>query len=621
MPMDDAITVDARRGVDRERHRVIVALAFAPAIAPPRRDRLAARARRALALLCDGAAPRSPVDEPALLVLEAGRRGLEHADAGGAFVRSVGVGGTDWRRARAADGASLLAALRAAGAAALADYTPPFAALFRGGRGAPLAAATDACGVLHVFVTAGADFAACGSSCLALGALGDGGLDLDALARYGRVGLYLDPRTPFADVRRLRPGEVCVLADGRLRVTSWAPPLRREPPFASFSAAVDAGVEVVRAAVGSLAAAHDPLGISLSGGLDSRTILAALPAVRRRALEVLCIDTPGHEDAALVRRLAGLCGFAPTIADVQALPRAGITAAAEVAARRRDCCANPLSAAVLEWAESALPDTPRFNGQNGELARGYFYGRDVEGGVTRERTQALFRDSRFGGAFVAPILAPAYREPVEAALCDEMHDWLAGLGLPWGETLDEVYLRRMAAWVGTELSRTSTRRIDLAPYFDPRFVAFARRVAPRDKHASRVMAAILDAIDPALAALPLDRRPTPAEIGRGLAAPRRPAPPPAGRPSIGPAPVGAAAVRAEVLRDATAGRLELARAAALPLFDAAALAAAIRDASIGVPAFGFALDIECMLAFVEQVRAAPHDVLDRGTSAPAAIDP
>ncbi len=546
-------------------------------------------------------------------MLDAGGRAPQHIAEDGTFAHSFGIGGTDWRGARACEAASLLAKLRASGAAALADFTPPFAALFRRGRGAPLEAATDVCGLFHVYVTAGVGFAACSSSCLALGALQDGGLDLESLAAYGRLGFYLGARTPVSGVRRLLPGEACVLTAGVLRVAAWANAAPRDPVFSTFAEAVDAGAGALRAAVGSLAAAHPRIGISLSGGLDSRLVLAALPPQRRAALQVLCIDAPGRADAPLVRQLAALCGFAPTVVDTSAFPRQRTIAFARGAARRRDYCANPLTTAVLDWAESALPGIPRLHGQNGEFARGFYYGDQLGlGGVTPERVTALMQSRRFSGQHVAPpVLAPAYGEPIAEALRNEIHAWLTATGLSWLDALDEFYLcQRMAGWVGIELSRTSMRRIDLSPFFDPRFLAFARCAAPRDKRGSRLLAAVIEAIDPGLAALPLEGRPSPAALWRGdpatqldAAAHTAPRAQPRGAAAV---PVGADAVRAQLLRDAHATGLSLARAAALPLFEASALADALRvDSPLDVATLGFALDVEWMLEFLERARAAP----------------
>ncbi len=593
-------------------HRAILALSFAPGLAMVARGAIARRARRALSLLCD-AAPRVSLEDGDLLVLDAGGQAPQHFAEDGTFAHSFGIGGTDWRAERSCEAASLLAKLRASGAAALADFTPPFAALFRTRRDAPLEAATDACGLLHVYVTAGAGFAACSSSCLALGALQDGGLDLESLAAYGGLGFYLGARTPVSGVRRLLPGEACVLTAGVLRVAAWANAARRDPVFSTFAEAVDAGAGALRAAVGSLAVPHPRIGISLSGGLDSRLVLAALPPERRAALQVLCIDAPGRADAPLVRQMAALCGFAPTVVDTSALPRERTIAFARGAARRRDYCANPLTTAVLDWAESALPGIPRLHGQNGEFARGFYYGDQLGlGGVTPERVTALMQSRRFSGQHVAPqVLAPAYREPIAEALRNEIHAWLTATGLSWLDALDEFYLcQRMAGWVGIELSRTSMRRIDLSPFFDPRFLAFARRAAPRDKRGSRLLAAVIEAIDPGLAALPLDRRPSPAALWRGGSAMQLDAAAnvaPRTRPSGAAAvPVGADAVRAQLLRDAHATRLSLARAAALPLFEASALAGALRvDSPLDVATLGFALDVEWMLEFLERARAAP----------------
>ena len=587
-------------------HRVILALSFASGLAPAARERLTRRSKRALEMLCD-AAPRLSHAEADLLVFEAGEEAPRHIADDGAFACSFGVGGTDWRRERACAGAALLDGVRAHGAVAVGDYVPPFAALFRRRREAPVEAATDACGILHAYVTQGSGFAACSSSCLALGALLDDGLDLEALAAYAQLGMYPGTRTPLAGVRRLLPGESCALSAGALRVTTWADAPLREPAFASFDDAVAAGAEALQAALRACSAAHPRLGISLSGGFDSRLALAALAPERRAQLEVFCIDAPGKEDAAIVRQLAAQCGFAPTFVALDAFPREQAVALAIAAARRRDYCANPLSTAVLEWAETTLPNTPRLHGQNGEFLHGHFYWLDAKGGgVTREKVAALMRSSPFiGGTAVSPqVLAPDFRTPIEESLCDEIHAWLLATGLSSHDALDELYLsHRMATWVGVELSRTSMRRIDLSPFFDPRVLAFARRAAPRDKRGSKLAAAVLEAFDPALAALPLEgQRPSPAALWRGDAATINTVAPAVRRGSGGP--VGAAAVRAELLRDADTAGLSLARAAALPLFEERALDGALRvDSPLDLVTLGFVLDVEWILAFLEQARS------------------
>jgi hypothetical protein len=76
---------------------------------------------------------------------------------------------------------------------------------------------------------------------------------------------------------------------------------------------------------------------------------------------------------------------------------------------------------------------------------------------------------------------------------------------------------------------------------------------------------------------------------------------PAGAPPL--VALGADAVRVRLLEDARAGRLSIARAAALPLFDADALGAAVcGDAPVDVPTLGFALGVEWMLEFLERAR-------------------
>jgi asparagine synthase (glutamine-hydrolysing) len=61
----------------------------------------------------------------------------------------------------------------------------------------------------------------------------------------------------------------------------------------------------------------------------------------------------------------------------------------------------------------------------------------------------------------------------------------------------------MQRWVGSDWSASSQERVVLAPFFSPAFITWALNARPSLKRHSRLLAQVLDAIDPELARLPL----------------------------------------------------------------------------------------------------------------------
>jgi len=107
-------------------------------------------------------------------------------------------------------------------------------------------------------------------------------LDPDAIARYLVHRFVPAPRTPFADVHRLPPAHVLVARDGRVDVTPWwtlpAPGDARPVGGRTAREAAATVRDLLANAVASRRRADVPVGVWLSGGLDS----AALAAFARR---------------------------------------------------------------------------------------------------------------------------------------------------------------------------------------------------------------------------------------------------------------------------------------------------------------------------------------------------
>lgn len=105
------------------------------------------------------------------------------------------------------------------------------------------------------------------------------GIDQQAFAEYLWYGNTFEDRTILAEVRNLQPGHWLIWEDGRCAVTRWwaleewlAP---RTPPPASLEAAAPAVREAIDEAVRRQLVGDVPIGLFLSGGVDSSIVAAS----------------------------------------------------------------------------------------------------------------------------------------------------------------------------------------------------------------------------------------------------------------------------------------------------------------------------------------------------------
>jgi asparagine synthase (glutamine-hydrolysing) len=99
-------------------------------------------------------------------------------------------------------------------------------------------------------------------------------IDLLALSQYLSLLYVPEPRTIFGDIQVLRPGHRAVVESGGFRTEPyWVPPLE---PAARGRGAAEAVAATFEDSVAVMLEADVPLGLFLSGGLDSAAILAMM---------------------------------------------------------------------------------------------------------------------------------------------------------------------------------------------------------------------------------------------------------------------------------------------------------------------------------------------------------
>ncbi len=146
------------------------------------------------------------------------------------------------------------------------------------------------------------------------------GVDEVALAHYLRFGYALEPRTLFSGIRSVPAGAALVWEDGDERLVRYWDPLSiasagRGEAGGAGKAEVERLRELLAAAVAKQAAAEVPVGVFLSGGIDSSLIaaLAAHTVQSRRGAEAIHTFTArftasSYDESSPASRLAAALG-------------------------------------------------------------------------------------------------------------------------------------------------------------------------------------------------------------------------------------------------------------------------------------------------------------------------
>ena len=403
---------------------------------------------------------------------------------------------------------AVLRRVAGSGLEALADVAPPQSFVLAFGDPVEIYAATDHAGISAVYRGERDGTAVASSSARLIAALLGCALDEDAECALAALGEFPATDTPFRGVHRLAGGEyVRVSVDG-LRVARYQPPVAPHRLGEDLDGLVKRGVAAVRASVDACLSAYPDASLELSGGLDSRLILASILAAGHQPSECVTLGEPGRPDVVVAGRLASRYGMPHRLVDLQdmsALTPAEALALADTAGRRRDYSGNCVSLGVLDWVEPRAGTQARFSGQNGELARGFYYpfqpaSPRTTGALARAlvRWRLMANERASGELFTAEATAAGVRRAIQTTVA-----LLERPGGDWLTATDVLYLDwRMQRWVGTDWSAAEQTRPILAPFFHAPYIEWALGAPPRAKRASKLLARVLDGIDPELARLP-----------------------------------------------------------------------------------------------------------------------
>jgi asparagine synthase (glutamine-hydrolysing) len=253
---------------------------------------------------------------------------------------------------------------------------------------------------------------------------GGGGIDGEALADYLALGFIPAPRTLDLAVRKVPAGTALVLRGGAVREFALAAPPVARPGAAATAAEVR---EALAAAVRRHLMGDVPIGVYLSGGLDSATI-AALVAAAGAPLSTFALTFPGegaYDEGAAARRTAAWLGARH--AEVAMEPRHLAELLPLAAARFGEPFGDASALAVLRLSQAAARDvTVVLTGTGAdELFSGYARYRlgrvpGAVGGLARAASRVLpsSRSTRLGtaGSLAGKIARAAHGDPAQRYL-------------------------------------------------------------------------------------------------------------------------------------------------------------------------------------------------------------
>jgi asparagine synthase (glutamine-hydrolysing) len=134
-------------------------------------------------------------------------------------------------------------------------------------------------------------------------------VDHTAVAQFLTFDHLLDERTLLEKVRLLPQASLLAFADGNLKIKRyWEIDYPHDYPLCSEQEYMDEFSFLIRQAVSRQAPGEIPAGILLSGGLDSRMLLAYLIEKGKQPLHSFTWGIPGCDDARFARELAKKAG-------------------------------------------------------------------------------------------------------------------------------------------------------------------------------------------------------------------------------------------------------------------------------------------------------------------------
>jgi len=360
-----------------------------------------------------------------------------------------------------------------------------------GASGDGVTALTCASGAEVVFYAETSDLVVVGSRALLVHLIADPAgpeADLTGLSGVLNSGYCVTTRTAFVGVRALSPGErVRCDASGALSVAAYD----AESAAASATDVADALV----ASVAPLKTIDHPVRLGLTGGRDSRLLLALLTS----AGVPVTTYTSGQADdpdVVVASEVAARLGIDHKVTPPRGAKVEDETVTVDVRSRLREAVVlgeGMLSAydRVGRIDDSYNSHIIPFSGSGGEILRAYYAGSlkdlDDSAAVVRSMRGRLFSTTK------------RMTSEARAAYEADTAAWMAAAASLGAGALEDFYVRQRAGrWTGAARSSASIGSLARRPYLDHLVVDAVRRVPLRERTSERLIADLLDVLAPSL---------------------------------------------------------------------------------------------------------------------------
>lgn len=314
--------------------------------------------------------------------------------------------------------------------------------------------------------------------------------------------------TVFAELKMLGPDVIAELGSDGVTLHAAPKPLPEASVAMPLAERLGAHRDRLLAVVGDhVAAFGDNVHCPLSGGLDSRLVLAALRASGCRP-RVYVYGGPQSSDVRIAREIAAAEGFAIEWTDKEAWRTLAPDAfAAQVETNFQVYDALPNYGELFENGANAAAREARHRGGAlavsggcGEIYRNFFFLPDRRFGAAAVARTFFARYAR--GDMTERFDARAFLRALERKILDTLGRGDDRAALPRA-VVEQLYPRfRCRAVFGREISLEARYGAYLMPFLDHRAVAEAMTLPLVLKNAGRFEAQLLASIDPALARYP-----------------------------------------------------------------------------------------------------------------------
>ena len=356
-----------------------------------------------------------------------------------------------------------------------------------------IAVATSTVRVDPVFVAQGDEWTVVGTQASAIARLinSDLAYDPEALFSFMHAGFFACDDTAFSGVRCLPAATTWSVEHGaeRERRLPIVPPTGKGDPEVLAAA--------LTAAVGQMSDDAGPIALGLTGGKDSRLMLAA---VVKSGLRVECTTRRtgawSHPDVYMAAKVAELVGVPHRVQEIE--PASGPLIVDYLG--RAAANLNATDAGIYAFESIRL--NPRFSprggcgGLGGETLRGGYA--DWAAGLKRERAIDLAR-RRFGGE------AELFTEDAAGRYFAFLDRWMKDrVELAPHDQLDRLYAEfRCGRWTAASTRSTAMAAPGWMPYLDNRFAAAVYAIPARERIGGSLLRGVIRVLEPRLAALPL----------------------------------------------------------------------------------------------------------------------